>query len=759
MDSIIPTTSAPPPQKVINRIRLRDYPHVEFDGTDIHGFIERYETAGEIEGASSYEKAVQIMPFLRGKELIKSIEHMKGYTTRNWELLRSELLERWDPGLPVLIYTTKDLQSLVARWEKKGGITSLDQFQLFFNSFDTMVQYLVRNQLLRDEDIAVEELFRTLEPGLQYDVKKQLILEGTMKESIDKAWILPGMKILKQAIHQQLKFRSPLPFQENSKRFQEGVSPTEVKTQSEESSAPVPASTPPPLKEDPSEKFAKQMEELTKQFANFTNTITKSLARPPPKTYEGPKPTSSFKSCEYCGKAGHISSKCYSAENDIAKGLVKRNDQGKFMLDGKEVKGQGKPLRELVINRENQVNLGEVNLTTAIGELKWEPPGISHTSYLYEVDIGKRVRKDQEEPPNKEPRPTLETRRRARILNEEDYEEKEEQERKKEKEEKEKKEKEQKEKEERIKEKEIKKLIKERQEKEKEKSKSKEKENEEVILELTEEEKAWIIRARKRRAKQELDGPRLKVEYERPANKHYPDAVDQVINKIFNEVQVPLKVGELIAVSTPVANEVKSWVTRKRVQQESEEGMVIAEGELLVGSSELNQPQANYYHQAQEVGLYSCPLGFITAEVEGENTQCLVDSGSMINILSEEQAANLKLKISEHPATLVGVAGHQTKMVGVAEDVLVRIGKVGYRTHFFIATGNVKAILGRPFLFTTHARIEYIEGKGEMFGVMDHNYRYIFVTICGIKDKGWVTSLPPIYRGMKGIIVKDMDQG
>ena len=167
---------------------------------------------------------------------------------------------------------------------------------LFFNSFDTMVPYLVRNQLLRDEDIAVEELFRTLEPGLQYHVKTQLILEGTMKESIDKAWILPGMKKLKQAIHQQLKFRSPLPFQENSKRFQEGVSPTEVKTQSEESSAPVPASKSPPPKVDPSENFAKQMEELTKQFANFTKTITKSLERPPPKCYEEPKPTSSFES-------------------------------------------------------------------------------------------------------------------------------------------------------------------------------------------------------------------------------------------------------------------------------------------------------------------------------------------------------------------------------------------------------------------------------------------------------------------------------
>ena len=54
-------------------------------------------------------------------------------------------------------------------------------------------------------------------------------------------------------------------------------------------------------------------------------------------------------------------------------------------------------------------------------------------------------------------------------------------------------------------------------------------------------------------------------------------------------------------------------------------------------------------------------------------------------------------------------------MVGVGEDVMVRIGKVGYGTHLFIATGNVKAILGRPFLFTTNARIEYIEVKRKSF--------------------------------------------
>ena len=71
------------------KIKTKDYPHLEFNGKDVRNFVKRYESAGEIEGAGGYDLAIQILSFLRGKEILEMVEEMEGYEKRNWDLLFS----------------------------------------------------------------------------------------------------------------------------------------------------------------------------------------------------------------------------------------------------------------------------------------------------------------------------------------------------------------------------------------------------------------------------------------------------------------------------------------------------------------------------------------------------------------------------------------------------------------------------------------------------------------------------------------------
>ena len=83
------------PRKIV-KIKPVDYPNIFFDGTGVGQFLRRFDMAGEVEGASGYDKVMQVFSFLRGTEVVEAVEAMEGYEARNWDLLKEEMIARWE---------------------------------------------------------------------------------------------------------------------------------------------------------------------------------------------------------------------------------------------------------------------------------------------------------------------------------------------------------------------------------------------------------------------------------------------------------------------------------------------------------------------------------------------------------------------------------------------------------------------------------------------------------------------------------------
>jgi len=166
--------------------------------------------------------------------------------------------------------------------------------------------------------------------------------------------------------------------------------------------------------------------------------------------------------------------------------------------------------------------------------------------------------------------------------------------------------------------------------------------------------------------------------------------------------------------------------------------------ETSAGAIGMDENGTKYYireDNGEDLVLYSCPLGYIQSEIGEMTTQALVDTGSMINILPEHEGYRLGLKIRKISATLSGIGGHQSEIVGVAEFVPVTIGETTKSLHFFLVSGPVKVVFGRPFLAEFGTTLEFSESKGELLSFLDEDNRRTWYPISkpGVK---WQKTIP-----------------
>jgi hypothetical protein len=112
---------------------------------------------------------------------------------------------------------------------------------------------------------------------------------------------------------------------------------------------------------------------------------------------------------------------------------------------------------------------------------------------------------------------------------------------------------------------------------------------------------------------------------------------------------------------------------------------------------------------------YACPLGFIEIWISGQKVRALVDTGAKMNIMPETLAIQLKLPSREIIMNIVGIGGHSTPIVGLAEGVHLCIDEEDEKAaNFFIARGKVYTVLGRPFLADHKVRLELSKSRGEI---------------------------------------------
>ena len=177
-----------------------------FDGTNLpmEKFIKRYENAGKTDGESPKDLAEQIVPFIRGLDLKEEVEDMSGYEDSDWELLKTQLLNRFGRSLPLVKYTRQDLKLLVNCAMEKGGIKTLEEFKIFRTKFEAITHYLVRMGYSSNLEESRENLLEALHPELETSVTKELIRDNKMLVSKDGGDILPDTFTLITYIHRDV---------------------------------------------------------------------------------------------------------------------------------------------------------------------------------------------------------------------------------------------------------------------------------------------------------------------------------------------------------------------------------------------------------------------------------------------------------------------------------------------------------------------------------------------------------------------------
>jgi hypothetical protein len=222
---------------------------------------------------------------------------------------------------------------------------------------------------------------------------------------------------------------------------------------------------------------------------------------------------------------------------------------------------------------------------------------------------------------------------------------------------------------------------------------------------------------------------------ERPLAKKFPEAEEKVVNKMLLDGKIELTYGELFAFSPGAVDAFKKQTNPKRIPIDSTK--MVNTG----ANSEDEEEEFEEEHNSTHPTHYACPLGYINIEISGKQLKALLDNGSMVNVLSKGLACSLGLIITEKKMNLKGIGGHKNKIIGIAENVPVKVGSITKPVHFWISSGDVQPILGKPFLVSASANIKFHKEGAESLSIRDNNKTYL-VPILKTKNQKWETTFP-----------------
>ncbi|KNZ50775.1 hypothetical protein VP01_4244g1 [Puccinia sorghi] len=140
---------------------------------------------------------------------------------------------------------------------------------------------------------------------------------------------------------------------------------------------------------------------------------------------------------------------------------------------------------------------------------------------------------------------------------------------------------------------------------------------------------------------------------------------------------------------------------------------------------------------------YACPQGFVNLTINGRKLRALVDSGAKLNIMPEEVALRLESPTREIRMNIMGIGGHSSPVVGLAEGISFKIDtKDRKAANFFIVWGKVYTVLGRPFLADHKVRLELSQSRGEILSYELWDGGRLCIPICSPEVPRWEMAPP-----------------
>ena len=104
-------------------------------------------------------------------------------------------------------------------------------------------------------------------------------------------------------------------------------------------------------------------------------------------------------------------------------------------------------------------------------------------------------------------------------------------------------------------------------------------------------------------------------------------------------------------------------------------------------------------------------------------------------------ACSLGLIVTEKRMNLKGIGGHRNEIMGIAENVPVQVGSITKPVHFWVSSGDVQPILGKPFLVSASATIKFLNRGVELLSIQSNGRTYL-VPILIPKNQKWETTFP-----------------
>ncbi|OAV99514.1 hypothetical protein PTTG_06821 [Puccinia triticina 1-1 BBBD Race 1] len=121
--------SVDPPRARMVKIKPQDKA-LKFSGGDIEQFLDDYELAAELDGASDYDKARQVGSFVETGEIRAILATLEGYKPPDWNKLKTAMTSYWG-DVDKALFTERDIVTLVEKWSQKGGISSVSDYHEF----------------------------------------------------------------------------------------------------------------------------------------------------------------------------------------------------------------------------------------------------------------------------------------------------------------------------------------------------------------------------------------------------------------------------------------------------------------------------------------------------------------------------------------------------------------------------------------------------------------------------------------------------
>ncbi|EFP87033.1 uncharacterized protein PGTG_12774 [Puccinia graminis f. sp. tritici CRL 75-36-700-3] len=604
-------------------------PGLFYDGENFSKFLRRFERAAQAFQASDYEKALQIGRFMKTEELRDQIEAMDGYIAYDWPKLRKEMIDTWGGLDNTILYTTNDLVKVTEEVAAKGGIKTSRELTAYVTKYTSIMKYLITNGHIHKEEDTSILFMKAFSKEIQQNIKRHLVSYDLLPKGPDGSNLPPKWAHLVKVAEMEVRIVEPGYLDVTNTNFSEANQLMQKRLDAQKGDSQRRNQM---IAETPNDKTVvdKNIADMAKEIASLKQQLKSVL----PVAYNQPSnlertefsrgnarpstPLYESQICFYCRREGHVTHRCPELQKDESEGLVQRSGKDWYLPNGQHIPWvPSRPIRSVVATASADPAIQEASKRLVEQRKAGQVPTGMDSAMKTSMQI------IDWDPPelgaDNFPKNHAVTRSDAQKGRRTV----------------------------RIQEPE---------------DDSMNIDQEEDIANLDQE--ATITPTKKFWGK------------EKAKSKSNSVSPEVALLQDLDHLKIPTTFAQLTTLSPLYTEQIIARLQQRLPGKSSATYMTSEEHKVaaaMTTQADKNEPTDPCY--------YSCALGYVTAEIGGAKINCMIDSGSMVNVIPYSVAEDLDLEIVQVDIPMKGVGGARCDLNGVAENCPVGIGRFSGPAH------------------------------------------------------------------------------